>query len=186
MQVNRKLTGFTLVELLVTITVVAVLATLGLPAFNGFIQNNRTISTSNSFLKALTVARSEAAKRNRPVTICTSADGQNCLVGAAATQWENGWLVFADTDNDGIVDVNEDVVLANPGLAANFTLRDATPGSVFGSNFTFGPTGETGITIPPGDVFRLCRPDGDITTSRNIVLNNVGRARIVEGVTACP
>lgn len=186
MKANKRNLGFTLIELLVTITVVGVMATLALPAFNGFVQNNRTISTSNSFLKALTVARSEAAKRNGTVAICTSTDGLSCLGGAAATQWENGWIIFADTNANGNVDVNENVVLAATGLAANFTLRDATAGTLFGNSIAFGPTGETGITVPAGDVFRLCRPDGDLATSRNIVINNIGRARVVQGVTACP
>ncbi len=182
---RKNIVGFTLVELLVTISVVALMSAFAVPAFNGFLQNNRTITSSNSFLKALTVARSEAAKRNTNVSLCTSLDGLSCQVGASATEWESGWLIFADTDSDGIVDANEEVVIANPGLAANFTLRDSS--GLFPNIITFIPTGETSVNaIPAGDVFRLCRPDVDLATSRNIDINNVGRARVVKGVTACP
>jgi type IV fimbrial biogenesis protein FimT len=86
--------GFTLVELLTAIAVLAVLVALAVPNFNDATLSARLNGFANSLVAAAQVARSEAIKRNATVTLCTSTDGATC---AASGGWEQGWIVLTDT-----------------------------------------------------------------------------------------
>src|SRR5882757_9276089 len=92
----RTATGFTFVELMVTLTVVAILAALAVPNMRPFIQNNRLTAASNDLLRSFQLARTEAIKRGQPnvnVVVCASdvptATNPTCSYGAF-----KGWIVF--------------------------------------------------------------------------------------------
>ncbi len=85
---SRNQAGFTLVELIITLTIAAILVTVAVPSFQDVIQNNRVTTQANEFLTALSIARSEALKRGRNVTMTADTAGS----------WENGWTI---TDNAG-------------------------------------------------------------------------------------
>ncbi len=178
--------GFTIIELMIGIALLAVMATVAIPAFVGLVQNNQTITTANSFLDALSIARSEAVKRNQRVAVCGKSATQAAC--NATGNWEDGWTVFVDTDNGNDLDAGEIVILVEDGLPDGFTLRE--PSATYGDVITFQPTGETvqGLTAGLGSqaVFRLCRPDTDIAQSRAINLRATGRSVVTTGVAACP
>ncbi|NMG03320.1 GspH/FimT family pseudopilin [Azoarcus taiwanensis] len=89
----KKVRGFTLIELMIAITVLAVLLGIGVPSFRSIIQNNRATSTTNDVVAAFQVARSEALKRRQNVTVCRrNATGTACENG---TNWAPGWMVIA-------------------------------------------------------------------------------------------
>lgn len=83
--------GFTLIELMVTITVLAVLLGIGIPSFRSMIENNRIAAASNDLVSALQLARSEAIKRGIPVVLCASSDQSSCST-ATSPVWINGWV----------------------------------------------------------------------------------------------
>lgn len=89
--------GFTLVELLVTLAVLSILMTVGIPGFQNFIESNRLTGVTNDLVGALNYARSEAVKRGVPVVLCKTANGTSC---ATSGNWEGGWLVAVNADND--------------------------------------------------------------------------------------
>lgn len=102
--------GMTLVELLITMVVAAILVSIALPSFKSMIDGSRTTATINGFIGFLQSARSEAIKRNTTVTVCRSTNGTSCATG---TNWESGWIVFVDPDSDNIVeDIDGDTVIA--------------------------------------------------------------------------
>lgn len=97
--------GVTLIELLVTLSVIAILLAVAAPSFQAFSKENRAVSISNELVSALTLARSEAIKRNTSVTVCKTADpnAASPTCSTAAT-WQTGWLVFTDGGTTGSVD----------------------------------------------------------------------------------
>jgi type IV fimbrial biogenesis protein FimT len=102
MVVRPRAAGFTLVELMVTVAIVAILSAIALPSFSTSIRNSRLASTTNEFIAGVNLARSEAVKSNRIGQICASSDGATC-----GTDWSAGWIVWADADGDGVPQAGE-------------------------------------------------------------------------------
>lgn len=90
----RRTGGFTLVELMITLTVMAVVVVIAAPSFQDAILGQRLTGYANSFMASVTLARSEAIKRNATVSVCRSADAATC---AASGGWQQGWIVLAGT-----------------------------------------------------------------------------------------
>jgi type IV fimbrial biogenesis protein FimT len=84
--------GFTLIELLITIAVAGVLLAIAVPNFADLMRNNRSEASANELVAALNLARIEAVKRGKRVSLCPSANGTSC----SGTAWQSGWIVFVD------------------------------------------------------------------------------------------
>ncbi|MFE8645939.1 GspH/FimT family pseudopilin [Sphingomonas sp. NCPPB 2930] len=97
---RRAARGFTLIELMVTVAIVAILGMVAVPSFVAFQRNSELTSTSNSLLAAIGTARSEAMKRNMRVVV----------VPFSGTSWGNGWKVFADLNKDGKLSDSDTIV----------------------------------------------------------------------------
>ncbi len=110
----KKQQGFTLVELMVTVIVLAILASVAVPNFINTIQNTRSTSLANSFVTALNYARSEAIKRNRQVDLCPGADPASCT-GA----WTSGWLITTEDSGGNIIVLRS---FDSPETGANISL----------------------------------------------------------------
>ena len=173
--------GFTLVELLVTLAVAAVLLTLAVPGFGNLVRDNRLATSANAFATAVALARSEAIKRAAVVSLCKSADGQACAGGGG---WEQGWLVFVDADGDGQRQPAETLLAVHGPLGGSVTLRGD---SALRDALSFGPTGATrgmqaGLLV-------LCDDRGFGSQARGLVLSPSGRLSILEapaaGATSC-
>nr|MCU0735737.1 GspH/FimT family pseudopilin [Methylotetracoccus sp.] len=82
--------GFTLIELMIALVVMALVLTLGVPSFRNIILDNRQVSELNVLVAELNWARSEAVARNAPVTLKRSG-----------SSWNDGWQIFVDYDKDG-------------------------------------------------------------------------------------
>jgi type IV fimbrial biogenesis protein FimT len=108
MTAMNKLSGFTLVEMLITVTVAAILLTIGVPSFRYVTNSNRIAAEINGLLGDMQFARAEAIKEGLPVTVCVSTNGATC---ANANTWQNGWIVFSDVNGSATVDVATDAVL---------------------------------------------------------------------------
>lgn len=163
--------GFTLIELMVTLALAAVLLTVGVPSFRAFIQNNRLATQLNEFVTALNVARSEAIKRARTMTVCKSADGATCTT---AGQWQQGWIVFLDVDGDGTVDAGDgdEVFRVQAALLPGFTMNAGTRHRV-----TYSPSG---LAIGFTGTWTLCDPERKVQRARGAYLSNTGRVRLAE------
>lgn len=99
--------GFTLIELVITITVLAIVATVAVPSFRNVIVSNSVSFDRDEFFTLANLARSEAIKRGTAVTICRSSDGSSCNDSLA---WDQGWLAFHDANADGNKDSGEEEI----------------------------------------------------------------------------
>lgn len=87
----KRARGFTLIELMVTVAVVAIVLGIAVPSFQKQILNNKSITLGDEFAQALNYARSEAVKTKKRVSICASSDGATCT-----GNWTDGFIVFRD------------------------------------------------------------------------------------------
>ena len=90
--VSKRTSGMTLVELLVVMTIAAILIGVGVPSFRYVTNSNRMSGEINNLLGDLQFARSQALKEGRTVTVCSSTNGQDC----GTSTWDRGWIVFSD------------------------------------------------------------------------------------------
>lgn len=97
---SKQNSGFTLVELLITLAIVAIVATQAVPNFRVMVQNNKLIAKKNEFITTLNLARSEAVKRGTRVTVCASTNKTACN----SDDWSKGWIVFSDINADTVLD----------------------------------------------------------------------------------
>jgi type IV fimbrial biogenesis protein FimT len=171
-QTATRIAGFTLFELMMTITVLGILLGIGVPSFSEVIRNNRTAATANDFITALSLARSEANKRGLPVTVCAASNATTCAA-VDADSWANGWLVFTDiAGTAGVIDTDDTIIQTWPGLDNKLTLTSGDLGFVrFGSNGA--PTPTTG-----GITFNMQHNGCSGVNRRVIQLNATGRVAL--------
>ena len=124
--------GFTLVELIITMAIAAILMTVAVPSFTTTIKNNRLVTQANLLVASIGLARSEAVKLGRTATVCVSSDQATCT---GETNWSLGWMVWVDADGDNLLDAGEER-----------RFEGALPGTTFTSAAT-QLTGETGRRI---------------------------------------
>lgn len=128
---KRSQNGFTLYELLITVLIVGVVLSLGVPNLSEFTRNSRITSTANDLHAAFQMARSEAARAKTNITICGSADpfgGASDCDGA----WDQGFIVFVDENGDLLRNgVTETVLRAHGPSAEGVSLAIANDATFF-------------------------------------------------------
>lgn len=107
--------GFTVIELMVTLAVLAIVVGFAIPGFQSIINSNRLAGTSNEFIAALQTARIEAIRRGRRVVVCASANTNAGADADCATSGIDGWITFVDEDTDGELGAG-DTLLRNAGF----------------------------------------------------------------------
>lgn len=172
--------GFTLLELLVVVTIGSILLAVAIPSFSTIVQNNRRAGYVNEFVGALTYARSQAATLRRPVTICRSttplAATPACAAANGGLGWADGWIIFLDAADNGVFDSAADTVLLvhEPIVASQTSLCGNTN---VAHTITFS---KTGMSNKAGTVF-FCDKRGAVAgasnPARGVVVNRVGQIR---------
>lgn len=114
-RIPSRTKGVTLIELMVTLAIMAILAAIALPAFRDSIRRNEVTAASNALLADLSYARSEAANRGLQVSVCPSVDGVTC---GGTTTYDTGWIVYTYTPGSGLANT-----AFKSALATNVLLR---------------------------------------------------------------
>lgn len=158
--------GMTLLELIVSLSVLAILGALAVPSFTGLYHDNSRSAAVNQFLNAIFLARSEAMKRGKVITLCKSADGMACA--NQAPDWNMGWMLFvnADRDDPPVRDAGEAVIQLYPGW----------PGGHITSNRAAYSFRSYNQGVVNGTLV-FCDPRGS-STARALIINHVGRPRL--------
>ena len=160
--------GFTLVELMVTLAIAAILLAVGMPSFSGIIKNQEIQAAARDFLAALNLARSEAIRRNTRVDLIPAQDG---------TDWGKGWVIFVDHDNNLKPDKDDEIIFTHGPVPAHLTiesiLTDASAKYIAYNGQGRTRTNKNDQQPQTGNVTLTF--DNQI---RKIIINFLGRARI--------
>lgn len=175
MKINKTIvSGFSVIELLVVITIVSVLAVSSLPTMLELIKDHKTAELLDEFVSALQLTQSEAVTRGIPVTISP--------VNKQGNQWKVGWSVFVDLNNNAKIDQGETLIqvynMSSPELM--LTSKDST----FSSNLTFQASGA--VKSEMSGSFRICPANHDISKSRSIIVQASGNIIAKVGTLSCP
>lgn len=187
---SSRTRGFTLIELMVTLSVIAILSLVAVPSFTNAVVNSRLTNYTNNFLSAVQLARSEATKRNANVQICRRTRAADATPGCASSgTWQAGWFVWADTNGDGNLQAGE-ILREQEPLASDYTFCTIASGACSGTaaaySLQFKPTG---VDTTAAD-FIVCRAAGK--SKRKITLLGTARTSVTSysppasETTTCP
>lgn len=177
--------GFTLFELIITITIAAILMALALPAMRSFVLDQRLTTQANDFIADLNYARSEAVRRGTSVTICRQGGTITSPSCNSAAPWGGGRIVFVDGvgNGNGTIDAGDTILRVRESLDGNNTM-DVVGGVALG-NIVIANTGLTTMTTGQEAALRIC--DTRQTVAMTISVNYAGHANSSRStVTACP
>jgi type IV fimbrial biogenesis protein FimT len=163
--------GYTLIELLMTMSVAAIVAMIGVPSFRYVTNSNRIAGEINGLVGDLQLARAEAIKEGRNVTVCISTTGTGCSTGGGtATNWQSGWMVFSDPTNVGTYDPLTETILR---VQSTFTNLDTFHASNNVSAITFNREGYA-AGIAAGTLITLHDSTGTTAWTRCLSINSSG------------
>lgn len=172
--------GLTLIEVLVALSVLAILASLATPGLQALGASSALGSATSELFATLQLARSEAMRQGRRVTVCRSHDQQTCDTDPTR-RWDSGWLVFIDTDRSGSTQAAvspADVITARHGpVAAHLRLLGNQPVSSFVSFSADGRGRTMGGGMLAGTL-RVCSTSPALDDTRratDLVLSTHGR-----------
>lgn len=174
---------------------------VGVPSLKTFLQGNQLIASTNELISALHVARSEAVKLNKKVTICSSSNGTSCTAGLK--KWTKGWIVFIDADDNrtgtGVVCTDATNVDTDCLLRVHDEITDpllSITGKFDSTNqdiewFTFTSRGLPKVVgASASGIYSVCSFDSsdNVLASRAVVLSLSGRVRVSDNAAAitCP
>lgn len=184
--------GFTLIEMMVAIAVAAVLLAIAIPGMQALSRKSQQRNAIGDISSMVARARSEAATRYQPITICATADQSTC---SGAATWETGWLMFVDLDSDQQRSgTGEDIVQVGVALPSGSKLAALYFPSAAAVTFQKG-----GLPQSTG-TFRFCIYNGAQSTMQAINVSASGQVRVATdsnadgalennagtAITACP
>ena len=165
--------GFTLIELMVVVALVATIQSLAAPALSGMANSMRLTTAVNSLFSSLLLARSEAIKRNSRAVVCKSATGETCITTGG---WEQGWIVFHDPNNNADLDAGEVILSREHALPHPIRFTGNGPVASYVSYTAMGTTKFTSGAFQAGTL-TVCTKSSTSVAAREIKISMSGRPR---------
>ena len=160
--------GFTLIELIVTLAISSILAASAFPSLSGLIAQERTVILTNTLAGALAYARSEAVTQHTIIITCQSNNGSECN---RSQDWHNGWIIFVDKNHNKQREPEE-------SLLRVYAAFDNGTQAIFngaGGNDYYMKYKPSGSAYPNGS-FHICNPN--IGVGKALVMTQSGRLRL--------
>lgn len=165
---RSKATGFTLIELMVTIAILAITVTIAIPSFQNVIASNQLQEGRERLRMAIQTAKGEAVARNQTVSLCPSSDGSTC---GGNGDWDESWLVVADSNDSGAVSIGTTLRVFEAPDASEVTLVH-----IGGVNFIRFES--NGIAAGLGAAsFGFCDPGGKVDPNSLVLSPNTAAVR---------
>jgi type IV fimbrial biogenesis protein FimT len=179
---KKRNSGFTLIELMLTISIAAVLMAVGIPAMQDVIINNRIVTEANELVTHISLARSEAIKRNRAIVICISADPNavSPACGGTSQDWSSGWITFVDDNGNNAHNAGELILRVGNALSGNTTIKADTEGATF---IGFNGDGSRNRNLLNLRI-AICA-GSDEASGRELVIDSLGRSTMNRPPASC-
>lgn len=163
---HREARGFTLIELMMTLAIAAVLAMIGAPALGHLLARVREANAEARVAGTLRQARTAAVMDNTRIIVCPSDDGRHCRPGY---DWQHGWIVARDADHDGQPDPGLQIIAALPAMPAGSRVITSTGRA----HLVFHPDGNSAGSNARFTICHARERDG-----KSVVVSNSGRVRV--------
>lgn len=164
--------GFTLLELLIVLAVLAIIVLYAVPNMNTLMRNNQLITSKNALVATLQRARAESASTGRNVVLCPSTNGFQCQ---SIGDWSQGWLVYRDDNLNGRFDPTESLVMTHAQPETTLTIRTSDGRR----KLTY-----RGLGRADGSNVRFVFCDPGLAGGGQVVVANSGRIRSTDRVSS--
>ncbi len=168
----KKNSGFTILELVITAALAAIIFAVAIPSMTTFTQNDRLTTNINQLIGHLAYARSESVKMNAQVAICVSLNSASCTGG----NWQDGWIVYVDQDANNSFDAGETILRTQQALGGGNQITASMGNQIVYDNRGFAGQGSAGT-------MQLC-DNRTGNHGKTLTISNTGRVRVQDG-TAC-
>jgi type IV fimbrial biogenesis protein FimT len=171
---NRRCQGFTLIEMIITMSIISILTAYGIPNYRAFKLNQTMTQEINRLSSTIRFARSQSIINGEHVILCATQSFTAC---DGISQWHGGWMVFADSNRNRLYDSNDRMLLHENKM--NSDLQAVA--SIHRQKIRFDVTGfATGTNL----TIRFCDNRG-AEHGKAVVISNVGRPRVVQNINTC-
>ena len=173
--------GFTLIELMTVVAVLAITLSIAVPSMQRTVSNTRLRAEASRLFSSLSLARSEAIGRNALVSVCPSTFGTDGIA-ECSNNYADGWIVFSNRDKDRVVDEGSDqIIRVFSGLPSGYSLTNKAGTIDAQELISYYPDGSS----RKNRTLMICPASGQNATPWSVVMNMVGRPRIAKGWGEC-
>lgn len=171
---TRQSHGFTLIELIIALCMIAILSAYAIPNYRTFQQNQTMTHEINRLVATINHARNQSIIGQDHVILCATGSHEAC---DASSQWHAGWMVFVDRNRNQAFDAEDLMLLNEMGMDQSLTAQ----ASIHRPRIRFD---QTGFAPGANQTIRFCDERG-AEHGKAIIVSNVGRPRLVTQISRC-